>query len=144
MTPQDRALPFDEALHAMCRDHGVAAVYLFDRSTRAVPGARSDPDVGLLFDASSPSEAIAPIPAALLQKLRAVFGADGLVVADVERMGPLQRYRATRGRMLYAAGAHRRARFEEAAFRDYQDFDYEMRLFDEERAEEIAHEAGGD
>ncbi len=75
----------------------------------------------------------------LLHEFRKVFGADALAVGELQRMGPLQQYRAIQGRVLYAVGG-RRVEFEEQVVRDYQDFTFEMRLFDEEWAEEITRE----
>lgn len=138
------AMPFDEALHNLCQAHGIAAVYVFGPPAGGHATESGDPDVGVIFfgspaDRGGGSE----VQPDLLREFRVVFGAEALAVGDLHRTGPAQQYRAIKGRVLYAAAENRRAQFEEQVVRDYQDFAFEMRLFDEERAEEIAREGGG-
>ncbi len=139
---EDGAVPFDEALHALCDEHDIAAVYVLGPPEHGKAGSAADPDVGVVFGAPARRGAGPGIPPPLLHEFRKVFGADALAVGELQRMGPLQQYRAIQGRVLYAVGG-RRVEFEEQVVRDYQDFTFEMRLFDEERAEEITREGDG-
>jgi len=139
---EDEAVPFDEALHALCDEHDIAAVYVFGPPDRGKAGGAADPDVGVVFGAPARRGTGPGIPPPLLGEFRKVFGAEALAVGDVQQMGPFQQYRALQGRVVYAVGG-RRAEFEEQVVRDYQDFTFEMRLFDEERAEEITREGDG-
>lgn len=129
-----------EALHALCQEHGIAAVYLMDPAAGRPSGAPDGPDLGVVFEAKVSPGARPGVWPAVVEALRRLFGTNALVPADLEALGPAQQYRAIRGRLLYAAGEDRRLAFEDGVLRDALDFAFEMRLFDEERAEELTRE----
>ena len=131
---------FEEGLHDLCQAHGLTAVYLFAPPAGGKAGAPSDARVGLLFrDPMSPAE-IAGLQPSLLPAFRDLLGIEGLQLVFLQQAGPLLQYEGILGRLLYSADATRRADLEERVVRDYLDFAFEMRLFDEELAEEIRSE----
>jgi len=131
---------FEEGLHDLCQAYGLAAVYLFGAQARRPPGAPADALVGLVFRNPLPPEAEDELHPKLLGTFRELFGADGLNLVFLQEAGPVLQYQGILGRLLYSADAARRAEFEERVVRDYLDFACEMRLFDEEFAEEIENE----
>lgn len=133
---------FEEGLHDLCQAYGLAAVYLFGAQARRPPGAPADAQVGLVFRNPLPPETAAELQPKLLGTFRELFGADGLNLVFLQQAGPLLQYEGILGRLLYSADGARRAEFEEKVLRDYLDFAFEARLFDEEFAEEIEHENG--
>jgi hypothetical protein len=133
---------FAEGLHDLCQAYGLAAVYLFGTQARPPHGAPADAQVGLVFRKPLPAETAVKLHPKLLDTFRELFGADGLSVVFLQQAGPLLQYQGILGRLLYSADGARRAEFEEKVLRDYLDFAFEARLFDEEFAEEIEHENG--
>lgn len=134
---------FDEELHRLCQTHDVAAVYLFGTPGRGSAAGPGDPMVGVLFGGPRTPEETTAVQPALLRDFQALLGAERLDLADLQQAGPLVQFQGIRGRLVYSADEGRRADFEERAVRDYLDFAFEMRLFNEERAEEIHRGDGG-
>ncbi len=133
---------FEEGLHDLCQVHGLTAVYLFGPPTGGKPGAAADARVGLVCrDPMSPAE-MAGLQPKLLAAFRDLLGMEGLQLVFLQQAGPLLQYEGILGRLLYSADVTRRADFEERVVRDYLDFAFEIRLFDEELAEEIERETG--
>lgn len=127
----------EERFHNLCRAHGVAVAYLFDAPVRGNPDGVAAAQVGLVFAGPAPAEAMPPAHSALLRGFRELFGVEHLDLTYLEEAGPVRRYQGVRGSVLYSADERRRAEFEDRVIRDYLDFAFEMRLFDEEVAEEI-------
>ena len=127
---------FDETLHRLCQEHGITVVYLFDARARGGPPERDEAQVGLLFaQPKGPAEAQAVHPT-LLEAFRDLFEAERIGLAYLQQAGPLFQYQAIRGRLMYLADDVQRAEFEDRVVRDYLDFDFEMRLFQEDAAGE--------
>ncbi len=136
------AVSFEEGLHELCQAHGLTAVYLLGPHVGGKPGAPSDARVGLVVRDVMSSAEIAGLQPKLLAAFRDLLGIEGLQVVFLQQAGPSLQYQGILGRLLYSADATRRADFEERVVRDYLDFAFEMRLFDEELAEEIESETG--
>ncbi len=136
-------MPFDEELHRLCQAHNVAAVYMFGTQRAGGATGPGDPTMGVLFGGPETPGEDAAVPPALLRDFQALLGAERLDLADLQQAGPLVQFQGICGRLVYSADEARRAEFEERAVRDYLDFAFEMRLFDEERAEEVPRGDGG-
>jgi hypothetical protein len=133
---------FEEGLHDLCQAHGLNAVYLFGPDAGGKGGAPSDARVGLIFrETRSPAE-LAALHPKLLAAFRDLMGTEGLQLVFLQQAGPSLQYQGILGRLLYSADATRRAEFEERVVRDHLDFAFEIRLFDEELAEEMDRETG--
>ncbi len=135
---------FEEALHDICQGHGLSAVYLFGSPGRTQAAGPGDAQVGLVFRDPTGPEEITAIHPKLLGAFRELLGAAGVSLIYLQQVGPLLQYQGILGRLLYSADAARRADFEDRVVRDYLDFAFEMRLFDEEFAEEMDRESGSD
>lgn len=134
---------FDEELHRLCQTHDVAAVYVFGAPRTGRAAGAGDPMMGVLFGNPRTPEETTAVQPALLRDFQTLLGAERLDLADLQQAGPLVQFQGIRGRLVYSADEARRAEFEERAVRDYLDFAYEMRLFNEERAEEVPGGDGG-
>jgi hypothetical protein len=133
-------MDFDETLHHLCQDHGISVVYLFDVRARGRAPEEDEAQVGLLFAQPKGSEQAKAVRPALLRSFQDLFGAERIGLAYLQEAGPLFQYQGIRGRLMYLADDAERAEFEDRVVRDYLDFAFEMRLFQEEAAGE---EGGG-
>ena len=133
---------FEEGLHDICQAHGLSAVYLFGPPARTQAAGPADAQVGLVFRDSLGPEEITGIHPKLLGAFRELLGAQALNLIYLQQVGPLLQYQGILGRLIYSADPTRRADFEDRVVRDYLDFAFEMRLFDEEFAEEMDRESG--
>ncbi len=133
-------MPFDEGLHDLCQEHGINVIYLFNVQPPVCRPGEEETRVGVLFADPKKAEAAAAVQPILLRALGDVFGADRIGVTFLQQAGPLLQNQGIRGRLMYLADDAQRAEFEERVVRDYADFAFEMRLFDEDAAGE---ERGG-
>ncbi len=134
-------MQFDEKLHHLCQDHGITVVYLFDVRARGRAAEAGEAQVGLLFaEPKGPEDTGAARPV-LLRAFQDLFGAERMGLAFLQQAGPLLQHQGLRGRLMYLSDDAQRAEFEDRAVRDYLDFAFEMRLFEEDAAWE---EDGGE
>jgi hypothetical protein len=129
-------MDFDETLHRLCQDHDISVVYLFDVRAGGRPPGEDEAQVGLLFAQPTGSEQAKAVGPALLRSFQDLFGAERIGLAYLQEAGPLFQYQGIRGRLMYLADDVQRAEFEDRVVRDYLDFAYEIRLFQEDAAGE--------
>ncbi len=134
---------FVEKLHHLCQDHGITVVYLFDGEAGGGAPGQGEARVGLVFGQPRGPEDISAMHPTLLRAFRELFGAERIDLAYLQQAGPLLQFQGIRGRLMYLADDERRAEFEERVVRDYLDFAFEVRLFNEEVAEGIERGEGG-
>lgn len=137
-------MQFDERLHHLCQDHGISVVYLFDVRARRRAAEEGEAQVGLLFAQPKGSEDAVAAHPVLLRAFQDLFGAERIGLAFLQQAGPLLQHQGIRGRLMYLADDAQRAEFEDRVVRDYLDFAFEMRLFDEDAAWEEDRGQGHD
>ena len=105
-------MPTDSAaLERICREHGVAALYLFGSHARGTAGRSSDVDLGILFDVA-PRRTLDAYPVDLIDALQSVFSPRVDVVV-LDHASPDLVHRVLRdGRLLVNRNPSRRVAFE--------------------------------
>lgn len=112
-----------EQVARLCREHGVAAAYLFGSQASGRTWPESDVDVAVLFGPTVEAREYFDRQLALMVGLFRVFRTDRVDVVVLDTAPPVLKYRGVvcGGRVLYEADRRKRLRFEARTFQEFAD-----------------------
>jgi hypothetical protein len=117
-------------LQVLCADRNVALLYLHGSHARGDQGPLSDLDLAVLFGRESPRSLGSELD--FLAALQSASGREDVDLVFLDRAGPIIKDRVVRyGRLVYQRSEKERILFEEKALKEYLDFRYFSKQYDE-------------
>ncbi|MBI3945460.1 MAG: nucleotidyltransferase domain-containing protein [Armatimonadetes bacterium] len=130
-------VPRREALAAVCARHGVALCYLFGSQVEGYADARSDWDIGVIFEPGRLPEYTIDVWLALLEDLETIFPRGRVDLIFLQRAPARIQNAAIHGLLLYARTDRARADFEEDVMRRWMDLRPFIEASERDEAEAI-------